>query len=141
MEKFKDIDLYIEKYGQKIIDFLPGLIGAILLLIVGLWVIKFINRVVSKFFKKKDYDPTLEKFIQSLINWGLKIVLFVLVDNLEDGVCDVSHVHWLDKSRLAAVDQRDEGHGASGEGEPAKQPILWTKELGASDNDGEWEGL
>jgi small conductance mechanosensitive channel len=79
MEKFKDLDLYIEKYGQKLIDFLPSFIGAILLFFIGLWAIKFINRIVAKFFKKKEYDPTLEKFIASLINWGLKIVLFVLV--------------------------------------------------------------
>lgn len=79
MEKFKDLDLYIDKYGQKLIDFLPNFIGAILLLFIGLWVIRMINRLVNKFFTKKDYDPTLEKFIASLIGWGLKIVLFVLV--------------------------------------------------------------
>ena len=79
MDKFKDIDIYIEEYGQKLIDFLPSLVGAIVLLILGLWAIKLINRVVKKFFNKKDYDPTLEKFIASLISWGLNILLFVLV--------------------------------------------------------------
>lgn len=79
MEKFSDLDIYIEKYGQKLIDFLPSLLSAILLLFVGWYIIKFINRVVHKFFLKKDYDLTLERFIESLISWGLKIVLFVLV--------------------------------------------------------------
>lgn len=79
MEKFQDLDIYIEKYGQKLIDFLPSLIGAILMLLIGLWLIKLINRFVKKFFDKTDYDPTLENFIVSLIRWGLKIVLFVLV--------------------------------------------------------------
>ena len=79
MDKFKNIDIYIEEYGQKLIDFLPSLVGAIVLLILGLWAIKLINRVVKKFFNKKDYDPTLEKFIASLISWGLNILLFVLV--------------------------------------------------------------
>jgi small conductance mechanosensitive channel len=79
MEKFQDLDIYIEKYGQKLIDFLPNLIGAVLLLLIGFWLIKVINRFVKKFFDKKDYDPTLENFIASLINWGMKIVLFVLV--------------------------------------------------------------
>ncbi|WP_114491748.1 mechanosensitive ion channel family protein [Candidatus Ulvibacter alkanivorans] len=79
MDKFKDIDIYIEEYGQKLIDFLPSLVGAIVLLILGLWAIKLINRVIKKFFNKKDYDPTLEKFIASLISWGLNILLFVLV--------------------------------------------------------------
>jgi len=79
MEKFKDWNIYIDEYGKKLIDFLPNLIGAVLMLLLGLWIIKFINRLINKFFDKKDYDPTLENFIASLINWGLKIVLFVLV--------------------------------------------------------------
>jgi small conductance mechanosensitive channel len=79
MEKFKNLDTYIEEYGQKLIDFLPQLIGAILILIIGLWVVKLINKLVKRFFDKKDFDVTLEKFVASLINWGLKIILFVLV--------------------------------------------------------------
>ena len=79
MEKFKNWDIYIVEYGNKLIDFLPNIIGAILMLLIGLWVIKMINRIIKKFFDKKDYDPTLENFIASLINWGLKILLFVLV--------------------------------------------------------------
>ncbi len=79
MEKFQDIEFYIDKYGQKIIDFIPSLLGAIALLFIGLWLARMINRLVAKFFKQKDYDPTLEKFIASLINYGLKILLFVLV--------------------------------------------------------------
>ncbi len=79
MERFKDLDIYIERYGQKLIDFLPSLIGAALILIVGWWLIKLINRVVKRFFERKNYDRTLETFIESLVSWGLKIVLFVLV--------------------------------------------------------------
>lgn len=79
MEKFNNIDVYIEKYGQKLIDFLPNVVAAILMLVIGFWLIKMINRVVNKFFKKKEYDVTLEKFIASLISWALNIILFVLV--------------------------------------------------------------
>ncbi len=49
------------------------------MLLIGLWIIKIINRLIKKFFDNKEYDPTLENFIASLISWGLKIVLFVLV--------------------------------------------------------------
>jgi len=79
MDKLNDWQTYAEEYGEKLIDFLPTLIGAIVMLIVGLWVIKIINRFVRKFFDKKEYDVTLENFIASLISWGLKILLFVLV--------------------------------------------------------------
>lgn len=79
MDKFKNWDVYAERYGQKLIDFLPSVIGAALMLLIGIWIIKMINRVIRKFFDKKEYDETLENFIASLINWGLKILLFVLV--------------------------------------------------------------
>lgn len=79
MEKFNDINVFAEKYGQKLIDFLPSVVAAILMLLIGFWLIKIINRVVAKFFKKKDYDITLEKFIANLISWAMNIVLFVLV--------------------------------------------------------------
>jgi small conductance mechanosensitive channel len=79
MEKFQDLDIYIEKYGQKLIDFIPNVLGALVMLFLGLWLIKIINGFIKRFFDKKEYDPTLENFIASLINWGLKIVLFVLV--------------------------------------------------------------
>ncbi len=79
MEKFQDLDIYMEKYGQKLIDFLPSVIGAVIMLVIGLWLIKIANRFIKKFFDKQEYDPTLENFIASLINCGLKILLFVLV--------------------------------------------------------------
>ena len=60
-------------------DFVPGAISAIIILFIGLWVIKFLTRMLRKFFKKKDYDETLEKFLYDLISLGLKVLLFVLV--------------------------------------------------------------
>ncbi|MDX1462013.1 MAG: mechanosensitive ion channel [Marinirhabdus sp.] len=79
MDILTNTEKILEKYGQKLIDYLPNVVMAILLLILGLWVIRLINRMVSKFFARQDYDVTLEKFIASLINWGLKIILFVVV--------------------------------------------------------------
>lgn len=81
MEKLNNLDYYIEKYSQLLIDYLPNLIVAILLLFAGLWAIRVVNRIVGTIFKKKDFDPTLEKFIANLINWTLKILLFVMVIN------------------------------------------------------------
>ena len=68
-----------KEYANKFIDYLPTLIGAIVLLLVGLWVIKLIVKYLKKLFDKKDYDPTLEKFTVNAASWGLKIMLFVLV--------------------------------------------------------------
>lgn len=66
-------------FSKWIWDLIPGVISAILILIIGFWVIKFLTRMLRKFFKKKDYDETLEKFLYDLISLGLKVLLFVLV--------------------------------------------------------------
>lgn len=62
---------------------LPGLainlITALLILVIGLYIIRFLNKMISKFFHKKDYDLALESFLQSFISMALKILLFVLV--------------------------------------------------------------
>jgi len=61
------------------LSMLPSLLTAALIFFIGLWVVRFINRLVHRFFEKKDYDLTLESFLASFINISLKGVLFVLV--------------------------------------------------------------
>jgi len=58
---------------------LPSLLKASLIFFIGLWAVRFINRLVHRFFEKKDYDLTLESFLASFINISLKGILFVLV--------------------------------------------------------------
>ncbi|MDT0675041.1 mechanosensitive ion channel family protein [Autumnicola musiva] len=79
MEQLNDWEKYAKEYTQKFIDFLPDLIAAIALLIIGLWIIRVIIKYIKKIADNRKYDPALENFIVSLIKWGLKILLFVLV--------------------------------------------------------------
>ncbi|WP_026914164.1 mechanosensitive ion channel family protein [Christiangramia portivictoriae] len=79
MDKLNNYGEIAKEYANKFIDYLPTLIGAIVLLLVGLWVIKLIVKYLKKLFDKKDYDPTLEKFTVNAASWGLKVLLFVLV--------------------------------------------------------------
>ena len=79
MEQLNDYQEYLKKGLDYILEFLPNLITAVLTLLVGLWIIRIINNAIHRFFERKDYDPTLETFLQSLIKNGLKLLLFVLV--------------------------------------------------------------
>jgi len=79
MEQFGNYQRHIEEAITWFWDFLPNLITAIVLLVVGLWIIRIINRLVRRFFERKDYDEALETFLQSFIKMGLKFLLFVLV--------------------------------------------------------------
>jgi small conductance mechanosensitive channel len=79
MEQIKNWQDYATLYGDKFIDFLPALVSSLLIFFFGWWVIKFIVGYVKRIFEKTDYDQTLENFITSLLNWGLKILLFIVV--------------------------------------------------------------
>lgn len=79
MDKIKDWNVYAAEYSDKFIDFLPALVSSLLILFFGWWVIKLIVGYVKRVFEKTDYDPTLENFISSLLNYGLKILLFIVV--------------------------------------------------------------
>ena len=79
MNFISDYQEHIDQAIKFLWEALPSLIMAIIIYVLGLWIIKFINRMVRKFFDKADYDPSLESFLQSFISIGLKIMLFVIV--------------------------------------------------------------
>ena len=59
-------------YGLKII-------GAILIWIIGTWVIKKLLKTSKKVMSKSNYDESLQKFLLNLLGWGLKILLIISI--------------------------------------------------------------
>ena len=57
-------------YGIKII-------GAILIWIIGSWVIKKLMKGMKKIMSSREYDESLQKFLLNLVNWVLKILLII----------------------------------------------------------------
>ncbi|RLD48226.1 MAG: mechanosensitive ion channel family protein [Bacteroidetes bacterium] len=76
MEKAQEILQWLNglamEYGLK-------LIGAIVVLIVGLWVIKAIMKGIRKTMEKRDMDESLKPFLLSMISMLLKIMLVISV--------------------------------------------------------------
>ena len=72
-----------DKLSAKAIDMAPqivtSIISGILILVIGLWVIKMIKRVTQKIFEKQNVEISLRRFLGNLINWALKILLFIIV--------------------------------------------------------------
>ncbi len=79
MEELSNYQEYLNNAMNWVLEALPDLISDVVIFIVGSWFIRLINKLVRKFFEKKDYDLALETFLQSFIKMGLKILLFVLV--------------------------------------------------------------
>ncbi|MFH6935551.1 mechanosensitive ion channel family protein [Flavobacterium sp. FlaQc-30] len=68
---------YAAKFFDILIDYSPKLISAFLILFVGLYAIRLINRVIRKIMVKRNLDPTLTKFLADILLWALRILLFV----------------------------------------------------------------
>jgi len=74
-----NVEEIIEKITAMAIAWGPKLLGAIVLLIVGLWVIGFILKRLDKVFKKREFDASLQSFLKGLVGAILKITLFIAV--------------------------------------------------------------
>ena len=60
-----------------LIDYSPKFISACLILFIGLYAIRLINRFIRKLMTKRNLDPTLTKFLADILLWVLKVLLFV----------------------------------------------------------------
>ena len=75
MDMQKWLDKAIElgsEYGLKVI-------GAIVIWIVGNWIIKKLMKVLTKGMARSSYDAGLQKFLRNLLGWTLKILLIIAI--------------------------------------------------------------
>lgn len=84
IDDIKNINIdVIHEYSKKIIgkmlEFLPTIVIAMIIFIIGLFIIKYIEKIIKSFFKKTKFDEGLENFIQSFVVIILKLILFVIV--------------------------------------------------------------
>ncbi|NVJ88015.1 MAG: mechanosensitive ion channel [Flavobacteriaceae bacterium] len=73
------MEKYLETLLSKLLEYAPSVITALLILIVGLYIIKLVIRSAKKIMTKKNVDITLQKFLVNLGGWVLKILLFITV--------------------------------------------------------------
>mgnify|MGYP002777091687 CR=1 FL=1 len=58
-------------------DYSPKVISAVVILLVGLYAIRIINRLVRRIMLRREVDPTLSNFLAEILLWALRILLFV----------------------------------------------------------------
>lgn len=71
--------IWLDKSIEFAVEFGPKIIGAILIWIIGSWVIKTILKQSSKLMDKRGYEKSLQKFLINLLGWSLKIILIVTI--------------------------------------------------------------
>ena len=63
---------YVMTYGVKIL-------GAIVIWMIGSWIIKKILKITGNVMTKSGYDASLQKFLLNLVGWVLKILLILSI--------------------------------------------------------------
>jgi small conductance mechanosensitive channel len=66
---------FIKEY--RLMDYAFKVIAAILILIIGGWLIKKVVKISQNLMDKKGIDVTLQRFLGDLISWTLKILVFI----------------------------------------------------------------
>jgi small conductance mechanosensitive channel len=74
-----DLEMWVDKGYDVIINFGPKVIAAIAIWIIGSWVIKRLLKGTKKVMTKGNYDESLQKFLLNLLKWVLKIILIIVV--------------------------------------------------------------
>lgn len=68
---------YFDQFIKLLIDYSPKLISALVILFIGLYAVRLINRLVRKIMVKRELDPTLAAFLADSLLWAMRFLLFV----------------------------------------------------------------
>ncbi|APX99353.1 small conductance mechanosensitive channel [Lacinutrix venerupis] len=74
-----DLQNWIDKGYELMLEYTPKVLLAIVIWIIGAYVIKYLKKGISKTMDKANYDISLKKFLSDLISWVLKIILIVII--------------------------------------------------------------
>lgn len=94
------LDQWMSFANGALATYVPKILMALVVLAVGLFVIRLVMRGVQRAMSLKHVDHTLQRFLSSLIGWGLKILLFVSVIQML-GVATTSFVAIIGAAGLA----------------------------------------
>ncbi len=70
---------YLDAIKNLLIEYSPNVLTALVILILGLFIIGLLVKLIKKIMIKRGVDQTLQKFLANLMSWALKILLFVSV--------------------------------------------------------------
>lgn len=75
MESLLDLQTLKEQFSE----WAPTVVGAILTLIIGFWIIGWITKMARRAMDRSKMDKTIQPFLSSLISVGLKVLLLITV--------------------------------------------------------------
>lgn len=69
----------IDKVKSWAIHFGPKLISAILVFVIGLYIIGWVAKMISRSLNRRKVDASLQTFLSSMVSVGLKVLLLITV--------------------------------------------------------------
>jgi small conductance mechanosensitive channel len=85
LEKILSPETY-SMLGQWALSFCKNVLVAIIVYIVGSWIIKWINKLIKKMLKKSNVDPSLYSFLTSIVSvvcWLLLAIVIISILGIE----------------------------------------------------------
>ncbi|MCB0762697.1 MAG: mechanosensitive ion channel [Flavobacteriales bacterium] len=95
-----DFSHYLDKGMELAMEYAPKVLLALIVLIVGLRIIKVLQKVIRKACDKSKLDDALKSFLGNLSGWLMKILLFIAVADMM-GVATTSFVAIIGAAGLA----------------------------------------
>ncbi|MBK1439418.1 mechanosensitive ion channel family protein [Parapedobacter sp. ISTM3] len=79
----ENIQGYWNNFLTAVAEWAPRLISAVisalLIYLIGSWLIKVLKRFMARAFERRNLDISLQRFLNNLISWVLNILLFIVV--------------------------------------------------------------
>jgi small conductance mechanosensitive channel len=80
--EFSDFSRVLEILKELVMSYGLKLVGAIVALIIGLWIIRLLTRAFSRMMEKREVDPSLRSFLRTAFNIVLKVLLIVSIASM-----------------------------------------------------------
>lgn len=75
----KSADSWLQQVKDKIVANIPGIAGALVVLVIGLWLINLVYKMLTKVMSRRQYDASLQSFLLSLFKGVLNVLLIITV--------------------------------------------------------------
>ena len=95
-----DPQVYVDRLGSLLTEYGPKVVLAIITLIVGSWVIKWMGRLLNSSLTKMKFDATLQPYLVGIGTTLLKVILYISVIGML-GVQTTSFIAVLGAAGLA----------------------------------------
>ncbi|WP_406663929.1 mechanosensitive ion channel family protein [Gallaecimonas sp. GXIMD1310] len=100
MITLQDADKYADRAIELVIAYAPKVVLAIIVLLVGLWLIRGVTKLMDKALEKRGVEITLRHFLCSMSGISLKVLLLISVASLV-GIATTSFVAVVGAAGLA----------------------------------------